>query len=317
MHTDFRSWGLKSEAGYCEVSFAEQPPSKQWAAIKFRGHRLAEVWFKPGGEPHALSFRIPQQSFQIPGLIPRLTPENLLKAVGIAVDDVESWQRGDVSHSGTDGVNPTLRNPLARPPEDLTHLEIHVRLKSPQADSANESGERETASARWQDLEGRWKAILGLEATMDTVRISMESVRNEMEASFRRALTAEEKQHALAADMAQWNKAKSRVHYALPKAREFIHRAIWALGTPERKKLDEFFKNRTQQQTTDTEMEQVQQELEHLHKDRQVLSAQGASVYQECKNISADVQAALKRVQTNSASRASKKKIAAGIKGKS
>src|SRR6516162_7330900 len=50
------------------VSFFEQPPSNQWAALTFRGERIAEVWFKPDGEPFALVFRIPQSSFQIPGI---------------------------------------------------------------------------------------------------------------------------------------------------------------------------------------------------------------------------------------------------------
>src|SRR6266446_7805868 len=110
---------------------------------------------------------------------------------------------------------------------------------------SHESNELEIVSARCQDMESRWKAILGLEASIDVLRISMEGVRTEMEASLKRMLTAEEKLNALAADLVQWNKAKSRVHYALPKAGEFIHRAIWAKGTPERKKLDELFKNPT------------------------------------------------------------------------
>ena len=76
--------------------------------------------------------------------------------------------------------------------------------------------------AEWHDLEARWKAILGLEAAVDTLRKSVEGLRAELEASMRRALTADEKVHALAADMVQWAKAKSRAHFALPKASEFI-----------------------------------------------------------------------------------------------
>jgi hypothetical protein len=53
---------------WCDVGFWEQPPSKQWAALKFRGEPLAEVWFKPQGEPSALTFRIPQESFHLPGM---------------------------------------------------------------------------------------------------------------------------------------------------------------------------------------------------------------------------------------------------------
>ena len=59
------------------------------------------------------------------------------------------------------------------------------------------------------------------------------------------------------------------------------------------------------------------QELENLRKDRQVLSGQGQAVYQECKAISADVQGALRRLQSNAATRASQKKGGTGAKGKS
>jgi hypothetical protein len=172
------------------------------------------------------------------------------------------------------------------------------------------------ASAKWQDLEARWKGIWGLEATLDTLRISMEGVRAEMEGLLKRMLTTEEKLHALAADVAQWNKAKNRVHYALPKAKEFIHRATWAKGTPERKRLDEFFKNPIGAHLPLPEIDQVLEELEFWRKDLQVLSGQGVTVYQECKSISADVEAALRNLQRNAAARPAKKKGATGAKGK-
>ncbi|HEV3261920.1 MAG TPA: hypothetical protein VG013_34030, partial [Gemmataceae bacterium] len=193
------------------MNFSEQPPSKQWAALKFRGQEFAEVWFKPEGELFALTFRIPEQSFRIPGMGERLTTENLLKAVAIATQEVESWRHGGVSHAGMSGSNPELRNPLPKPPPDVTHLDIYVRLKPPpQAVAHKESGELEFSSEQWQNLEALWKAILGLEATMDTLRISMESLRAELEASWKQTLTTDEKHHALAADVVQWNKAKSR-----------------------------------------------------------------------------------------------------------
>src|SRR5436309_16046554 len=88
------------QRGRCGVRFSEQPPSEQWAALKYRGEKFAEVWFKPEGEPFALTFRIPQKSFQIPGMGQRITTENLLKAVAIATEEVESWRQGDVCHSG-------------------------------------------------------------------------------------------------------------------------------------------------------------------------------------------------------------------------
>ena len=70
------------------MNFSEQARSKEWAALKYRGKRIADVWFKPEGEPFALTFRIPRQSFQVPGMGQRLTAENFLKAVGIATEEV-------------------------------------------------------------------------------------------------------------------------------------------------------------------------------------------------------------------------------------
>ena len=286
------------------MNFSEQPPSKQWIALTFKGEEFADVWFKPEGEPLTLRFRIPRNSFHIPDIGELLTPENLLRAVSIATEEVESWCHGDVSHSGLNGSNPQLRNTLPVPPEDVTHLEIYVRLKPPQGVAGDESSELK----QWQDLEVRWKNVLGLEATMDTLRISMEGVRAELDALLKRMLTTEEKMNALSADVLQWNKAKTRIHYALPKVREFIHRATWAKGAPERKRLEELFKNDGGASVPVPRMDKVAEELEVLRKDRQVLSAQGVSVHQECKTIAAEIQGALSRLLSNAAARAADKR---------
>jgi hypothetical protein len=305
------------QTGSCGVDFSKQPPSKQWAALKYRGEKFAEVWFKPEGEACALTFRVPLKSFHNPGLGQKLTTENLLKAVDIAPDEVESWRHGDVSHPGMHGSNPELSDPIPPPPQDGTQLDIYVRLKAPsQAVAGAESGEVEVTSAKWQDFEARWRAILGLEATMDTLRISMEGLRTEMEASSKKMLTTEEKLHALRADVAQWTKAKNRAHHALPKARDFLHRSTWATGSPERKQLAELYKNYIQPRIPFPEMDKLLEQLENLQKDRQVLSALGVAVYQECKRISADVQGALKTLQSNAAANAYKKQRANRAKGK-
>ncbi len=281
------------------------------------GEPLAEVWFKPEGEPRTLRFRIPQRGFQIPGVGPLLTTENLLKAVGVAPEDVESWRHGDVPPDGSDGAASQLRAPLPQPSADVAHLEVSVRLKSsPQAGAGGEAAASSGVVAQWPDAEARWKTVLGLEATVDTSRIGMEGLRAEMEGAFRRPLMAEEKLHALSADVVQWNKAKTRLHYAVPKAKEFIHRATWARGTPERKRLDELFTNVAKAHTPSVPVEQVLDELEALRKDLQQLSAQGVTVYQECKSILADVQGALRRLQSNAAARAAQKKGSTGARGK-
>lgn len=299
------------------MNFLEQPPSKQWAALKYGGEKIAEVWFKPEGEPFALSFRIPQTSFQIPGISQRLTTENLLKAVAIATEEVESWRHGAVSHPGLNGSNPELRHPLPPPQQEVAHLDLFVSLKQPrQVVDRNEGCEPEIALAKWQDLEARWNAILGLEAMIETSRLRMEGLRAELEASSKARLNTEEKVHALNADVVQWEKAKSRAHYALPKAAEFIHRATWALGTPERKTLGEFFKNHLESPVPIPQMDQVSDQLVHLLKDRQALSGQGAAVCQECQSISVGIQGALRTLQSNAAANANRKKDASRARRK-
>jgi hypothetical protein len=53
------------------------------------------------------------------------------------------------------------------------------------------------------------------------------------------------------------------------------------------------------------------EQLESLLKDRQVLSALGTSVYQECKGVSAELQGTLRTLQGNAAANATRKRAAA------
>jgi len=137
-----------------------------------------------------------------------------------------------------------------------------------------------------------------------------------MEAAFKKSLAVEEKLHALQADVAQWNKAKSRIHYALPKVREYIHRATFALAVPERKRLEEIFRNHIEPRIPLPEVDKVREQLEHLQKDRQVLFAQGNAVYQECRGITGEIQRALSTLQRNAADNARRKRDAKRQKGK-
>jgi hypothetical protein len=278
---------------------------------------LAEVWFKPEGDPFALTFRIPQASFQAPGLVQLLTTENLLKAVGIATQEVESWRQGDGPDSGMNLSGPELGHPLPSPPPNVAYVDIHVSLKrAPQAAAPNESGKPEMSSLNEaaapnesgkpemsslndQDLEARWNAILGLESGIDSLRLSLEGLQVELEAAWKKTLRPEEKLHALRADVVQWNKAKSRIHFVVPKLKDFVQRATWALTTPERKKLDELFKNYVDAGIPFSETDRVPDQLESLLKGRQILSGQGTTVYQECKAVLADVEGALRTLKNN------------------
>jgi hypothetical protein len=183
------------------------------------------------------------------------------------------------------------------------------------ADQADPGAERERGETavpadRWQTLEARWKAIMALEATIDTLRMSVEGARAQLEGAARAGLNAEDKVHGLQTDVAQWTKAKNRVHFALPKAREFVHRATWALGVPERKKLEELIKTHVQPRVPSPELDHMPEQLDNLFKDRQVLVAQGNAVAQECRTISQEIQRALATLQRNAADNARRKRDA-------
>jgi len=299
------------------VNVSEQVPSDEWAAVQHLWADIAEAWFRPEGAGSTFMFRVPRNRFQTADTSQRLTVETLLEAAAISKDEVESWCFGDTSNSCTDGTHPELSHPLPPPPPDATHLTVYVHLKPPaQAAARYESGDQEVPLERWQALEACWRGILGLEVSIEALRLSMEGLRGEMEAAFKKSLAVEEKVHALQSDVLQWNKAKSRVHYALPKAREFIHRAIWALAVPERKRLEELVKNYIEPRIPIPQMDQVREQLDHLQKDRQVLFAQGNAVCQECRGIYAEIQRAMSTLQRNAADRVRQKRSAGREKGK-
>jgi hypothetical protein len=280
------------------------PPSNHWAAVKHRGETLAEVWFKPDGQPWALTIRIPASSFTLPGLAPLLTPQNLLRSVGIAATEVAAC-----SCDGTAGTD--LYAAIPAPSRDVAHVTLTLQLRPPAA-----PGESLFTEAQWQDLQARWNNILIQEASLETLRITVEGVRSELEGLGRQQLAGIDKFHASNLDVAMWTKAKARVVFAVPKAREFIHRSTWATGSPERKKLEELFKTHIPQRISSPELADAMGQLDFLHKERQVLAAQGNAVLQDCKSIAAEVQGALRTLQRNAATNASKRKAAAGKRGK-
>src|SRR3984893_1936233 len=203
-------------------------------------------------------------------------------------------------------IRPTVTQGLAQhihlDPFDLTAevLDLDEFKRSlgfaPAVEFNAEGGSR--WAAKWDQLEARWNAVLVLEATIDTLRTRLNGISGEMEVSLRKVLTTEEKPQASAADLAQWTKAKSRVHLILPKARDFIQRAAWTKDTPERQRLDEFLlKNADGVSTPAREMDQVLEELELLLENLKLLTAQGCSVSNECKSVWADVQVALRRMR--------------------
>lgn len=307
------------------MNFYEKPPSTQWASLSFQGQSFAEVWLKPEGEPHGLTIRLPQQSFHNPAIRQYLTIENLLKAMGLSAGEVESYLPDDGSRAGLAGYTAVLNVPLLPPPDRVSHLYLHVRMVPPvqpqpvqsevlQEEAAYDDSVPAEIMTKWRKLEARWNTIIALEVTIDTMRLRMESLRAELDSASNKSMTSEEKMHAMNADVAQWTKAKSRAKFAVPKIKEFVHRATWALGSPDRKKVEDLFKSRTPPPSVYSELDAIAQQLENLFKDRQILSAQGVTGYQEGKNSSADVQGTYRTLQSNARANELKKRAATRAK---
>lgn len=287
--------------------------TSDWVTLTHEGEAIAEAWSMPEGGRVTLVFLVSRdvlagRACEGLEMIPSLarpanetasrpvTLEMLLAAANVSKDAVESWRLGD----GSDGTSIELDQPLPLPPADDDQLTVYVALKP--ADSEHVSPEQ------WQAIEALWKTILGLEATIDNCRLGMDSLRSEMDSALKRQLSVDEKLNALQNDVTQWGKAKSRIQYALPKVREFIHRATFALAAPERKRFDDIVKNHLEPRIPFPEVHRLREQLEHLQKDRQVLYSQGNAVNQECRGILGEVQRALSTLQRNAANRAANKR---------
>ena len=64
------------------------------------------------------------------------------------------------------------------------------------------------------------------------------------------------------------------------------------------------------------QIDEVRNQLDYLRKSRQVLSAQGVTVNQECQGVLAQVQGALRTLQSNAAANARKKITSIRTRGK-
>lgn len=276
--------------------------STEWVTLKHDGEDIAEAWLMPEGDGNTAVFLVPLARLEAG----HLSVETLLAAARLTPADAESWRLGD-------GTAPDLAAALPLPPAGDDQLTVYVRLKSAARDAG---GVPEVSEEQWQYLDALWKAILGLEAGIDSARLTADGLRGEMESAFRRQLNVDEKNNALQADVSQWTKAKTRLHHVIPKAREFVHRATWSLAVPERKRLDEVIRAHVEPRVPFAGVDQVRAQLEHLQKDRQVLSAQGNAVSQECRGILDEVNRAVRSLQQNAADRARQKRSAGREKGK-
>lgn len=284
--------------------------STEWAPVPSAGDAVAEARLNPDADPPTLEFRVPRSQFDVDDLTQLVTVEDLLTAAGVPATAAGSWAFLDESHDGQDGTNLELKRLLPPPPPAAAHLTVRVRLKPAAGPAADVSPET------WQALDALWKAILGLEAHIDSLRLGLDGLRGELDAAYQKGLTVEEKVHALQADVSRWNKAKSLARYTVPKAREFVHRATWASATPERKRLEEIIETHVRPRVPLPDLDDMRVQLEHLQKDRQVLLQQGNAVSQECRGILGEIQRALASLQRNAADRDRQKRSAGRDKGK-
>jgi hypothetical protein len=311
------------------LNLADRPPSTQWAALKCREAVVAWVWFKPDGAPFTIRFCIPRESFHDASIRQLLTLENLLRSVGTAPEEIES--------------DPESNTVLSPPAEGEDHRYLDVRLPPPSeaaaALSTGETGDGEThnpepttetvdpiptagqsaaqgdvspvSEATWQQLEVHWKAILGIEANIETVRRSTANIVNELETLLQATLSIEERTDATRADITNWERAKKRVPFVLPKLNDFVHRAVWAATAPERKQLETLYKEHIEPQIPFSNVATTLNDLEALQKTRQTLLAVGHTACQEGRSIATDAQGALQTLKSNAATNARNRRNAA------
>ena len=88
------------------------------------------------------------------------------------------------------------------------------------------------------------------------------------------------------------------------------------VGSARTKNLEALFKSYIEPRIPFPEFDKVPEQLDHLRKDRQVLTAQGNTVAQECRSILAEIQRVLSTLQRNAAANARRKQEAKRKKGK-
>lgn len=296
------------------MNFSEQAPSTQWASLSFRGEAFAEVWFKPASMPNGLTFRIPQATFHHSAISQHLTIGNLLKAIGLDAEAVQSWRTANEAQIEIANYHVELLQLLPPLPKNTPQLYLHVLMKQKVSkEETTVSSDPKKVLIKWQELQARWNNILGLEVTIDTLRQRMESLRGEIESESARHMSTDEKINAMNADVAQWNKAKSRSRYVLPRIKEYIHRATWVLGTPERKNLEEIFNKDAE---CPGNLAELDRELQILLKDRQILAAQGTSCHHEGRSSCDEIRNTHQTMHRNAAANAVKKRAITRAKGK-
>jgi hypothetical protein len=80
--------------------------------------------------------------------------------------------------------------------------------------------------------------------------------------------------------------------------------------------MEELIRTHIQPRIPFVGMEQVMARLESLLKERQVMSANGVMVYQECKGVAADVQGAFSNLQRGASNNLVKKRGQTIARGK-
>jgi hypothetical protein len=288
-------------------------PDDGWVPLDHIWGDIAEGWFKPDGGQGAFLFRVPRERIETADAGPGVTIEALLDAAFIPKEQVESWRVEGALSADSD-----LGEPLPSPPAGSTHTTVYVVMKqaAPAQTGPDADAMDDIPLETWQAIESCWKTIVGLETTIDTLRLSMGGLASEMDNAFKKPLATEEKLNANQADVAQWTRAKSRITYALPKVREFVHRATWATAAAERKRLGEIVESHIEPRVPFAELAEVRIQMDHLLKDRQVLLAQGNAVSQECRGILGEVQRAIATLQRNALEKARQKRRGSWDKGK-
>jgi len=96
------------------MPFADRPPSSAWEQVPFADEPQTWfwAWFKPGGAPHGLVVRIPDETYRNPARRLPLTLRRVLAAAGVAPPLVAMWSLYGTAYDAQQGANPALDYPI-------------------------------------------------------------------------------------------------------------------------------------------------------------------------------------------------------------
>ena len=282
------------------MDFSKRAPSTKWTTLTYEGAVVAQVWFKPEGNPVGLQFLMPTRAFQLPDLENHLTMANLLKTVQIELKEIQSWTCSGIVHEGMNGTNPDFNKRIGPSSNSSDPVPIDVLLNSGHAS--------EITPEQWNDLASRWDKIALLESEISRIRTEAERLCAKLDSLWNTTLTLEDK-YASRLDIAKWEEAKKRIPHLRPELIGFLKswNSIAAASIETKSRFVELIKTRNSS-FSQMEMSNALNELESIRKNRQVWISRGNDLCNLAQGVMSRAQVVLGQLKSSAKANFARKK---------